>query len=141
MSPNRFNAISWCLHLSDPDEEQKNERKTGTPQRDRLFKVKPLYEDIMLACKACYHPEQQQSIDETRIQTVFTTKTRRNWEIKLFVLAGMHGYTWIFFICEGKTADQLTDGLVYSVVMTSSQLMTDLDQKCNFGLWDYALGS
>lgn len=156
MSRKRFNAIFWCLHLSGPDEDEDNEKKKGTPQHDRLFKVKPLYNYIMLACKAAYHPRQKLSIDERMLATKARLGFKQylplkptKWGIKLFVLADMHGYTWNYFIYEGKTAEQLTDGLGYWAVMrlleipllatgyqvfmdnfyTSPKLLTDLDLK------------
>ncbi|XP_049919298.1 piggyBac transposable element-derived protein 4-like [Epinephelus moara] len=156
MSRNRFNSIFWCLHWSDPDEDEENNQKKGTPQHDRLFKVKPLYDDILLACKATYYPGQQLSTDERMLATKARIGFKQylplkptKWGIKLFVLADMNGYTWNYFIYEGKTAEQLTDGLGHSAVMrlldvsllgtgyqvymdnfyTSPKLLSDLDQK------------
>lgn len=156
MSRNRFNAIYCCLHFSDPDKDDDNDKKRGTPQYDKLFKVKPLYKDIMTACKALYHPEKQLSVDERMVATKARFGTRQclpfkptKWGIKLFVLTDVHGYTWNYFIYEGKTPEQLTEGLGYSAVMrlleipllgkgyevymdsfyTSPKLLTDLDSK------------
>lgn len=83
-----------------------------------------MYNYIMLACKAAYHPRQKLSIDERMLATKARLGFKQylplkptKWGIKLFVLADMHGYTWKYFIYEGKTAEQLTDGLGYSAVM------------------------
>ncbi|CAJ1087232.1 piggyBac transposable element-derived protein 4-like [Xyrichtys novacula] len=43
MTRDKFEAIFRSLHLSDVTEDEENERKRGTPQFDRLFKIKPLY--------------------------------------------------------------------------------------------------
>lgn len=69
MSRQWFHGIFWCLHLSDPDEDEENEQEKGTLQYDQLFKVKPLYNDILLACKTVHHPGQQLSIDERMVAT------------------------------------------------------------------------
>ncbi|KAL1268600.1 hypothetical protein QQF64_033963 [Cirrhinus molitorella] len=41
MSRSRFQAISWNLHLCDPEDDLENVRKKGTPAYDKLFKIKP----------------------------------------------------------------------------------------------------
>jgi len=42
MSRCRFLAISWNLHLCNLEEDLQNSRKRGTPDYDKLFKIKPL---------------------------------------------------------------------------------------------------
>ena len=42
MPRDRFRSISWNIHLSDPEEDIRNDQLKGTPQHDKLFKVKPL---------------------------------------------------------------------------------------------------
>lgn len=49
MSRDRYQALSWNVHMSDPDEERINDAKTGTSEHDRLFRVKPLMETIQKA--------------------------------------------------------------------------------------------
>uniref|UniRef100_A0A3Q3KD52 PiggyBac transposable element-derived protein domain-containing protein n=1 Tax=Monopterus albus TaxID=43700 RepID=A0A3Q3KD52_MONAL len=129
MSRNRFYAIFWCLHLSDPDEDKENNIKRGTPQYDKRFKIKPLYTHIMVACKRLYHPHQKLSIDERIVATNARLGFKQylplksiKWGLKLFVIADMHGYTWNYFIYEGKTPEHLTVGLGYSAVMKLLEL-------------------
>ncbi|XP_056090430.1 piggyBac transposable element-derived protein 4-like isoform X2 [Rhinichthys klamathensis goyatoka] len=106
MSRSRFQAISWNLHLCDPEDDRENSRKKGTEAYDRLFKIKPLYNDIVLACKTYFHPDRQLAVDE------------RMWGYKLYVLADSAcGYTWNFFVYEGKSSSATGKGLSYDSVM------------------------
>lgn len=54
MSRDRFRSMLWDIHLSDPEEDAQNKRKKGTPGHDKLFTVRPLYDDILSACQAYY---------------------------------------------------------------------------------------
>uniref|UniRef100_A0AAR2LHE2 PiggyBac transposable element-derived protein domain-containing protein n=1 Tax=Pygocentrus nattereri TaxID=42514 RepID=A0AAR2LHE2_PYGNA len=59
MSSKRFAAISSNLHLSDPQEDEENMKKKGTPAYDKLFKIKPLYTDILSACRSFFQPRRE----------------------------------------------------------------------------------
>uniref|UniRef100_A0A672ZK29 PiggyBac transposable element-derived protein domain-containing protein n=1 Tax=Sphaeramia orbicularis TaxID=375764 RepID=A0A672ZK29_9TELE len=131
MSRDRFEAIFWSLHLSDINEDEENERKRGTPQFDRLFKIKPLYGEIVNACNSLFQPHQDISIDERMV----ASKARRGFRqymkdkptkfgYKLFVLVDSQtGYTFNFFIYQGKDQTsvkqrgQKQDGLSITSVM------------------------
>ncbi len=67
LSRSRFQAISWNLHLCDPEDDLENARKKGTPVYDKLFKIKPLYTDIITACKTYFHPDRQLAVDERMV--------------------------------------------------------------------------
>ena len=67
MSKARFFAISWCLHLCDPEGDEENNKKKGTQHHDELYKIKPLYTDILTACRAFFHLRRELSIDEMMV--------------------------------------------------------------------------
>ena len=67
ISRNRWESIMWSLHISDPDDDKENEKKKNSDSYDRLFKIKPLYTEIVAACQAHFHPAQNISIDERMV--------------------------------------------------------------------------
>uniref|UniRef100_A0A087YNB1 PiggyBac transposable element-derived protein domain-containing protein n=1 Tax=Poecilia formosa TaxID=48698 RepID=A0A087YNB1_POEFO len=102
MTRDRFESILWSLHLSNK----------GTPQYDRLFKLKPLYDDIRVACKTHFQPMREICIEERMVASKaridfkqFMRDKPTRFGYKLFVLADSRtGYTWNFFIYQGKSA-------------------------------------
>ncbi|KAM3875240.1 piggyBac transposable element-derived protein 4-like [Diretmus argenteus] len=126
MLRDRFRAIMWNIHLSDPEEDIGNAAQKGTPQHDKLFCLRPLYDDIRDACKAHYHPRRALSVDERMVatkaktgMTQFMKDKPTRWGIKLFVLADAeNGYTIDFNIYHGKSHRPTTGfGLSYDAVM------------------------
>ncbi|XP_028268778.1 piggyBac transposable element-derived protein 4-like [Parambassis ranga] len=125
MPRNRFLFLLWNIHPSDPDEDKKNDEKKGTPLYDKLFRVKPLMDNILSACQAHYHPKKELSIDERMVATKAKTGMTQymknkptRWGIKMFVLADSgNGYTVSFNIYAGKTYTQKVHGLPYDTVM------------------------
>lgn len=130
MPRDRFEAIFWSLHLANIKEDEENQKKKGTPQYDRLFKIKPLYNQIVKACTTLYQPNKEISIDERMVaskarvsykQYLRCKPTRHGY--KLFVLADSRtGYTWNFFVYQGKnTKERPTErgeaGLGFATVM------------------------
>uniref|UniRef100_A0A3B4Z974 PiggyBac transposable element-derived protein domain-containing protein n=1 Tax=Stegastes partitus TaxID=144197 RepID=A0A3B4Z974_9TELE len=128
----KFLSILHALHLSSPADDTVNERARGTAAFDRLGKIKPLYTEIRSACRNNYHPGQHIAIDErmvtSKARTIFKQYLKSKpvrWGFKLFVLAdSTTGYTWDFFVYEGKSMEASRNGLSYDSVI--SLLNTDL---------------
>lgn len=125
MSSRQFFKVCSHIHLSDPDGDKENEAKKGTPAFDRLFKVKPLYTDMRHTCQSNYHPRQKIAVDERLIKSRTRISSKQNMMskavkcgYKLYVVAdSSNGYTWDFFIFEGKMQVKQGKGLSYDSVM------------------------
>uniref|UniRef100_A0A3B1KE49 PiggyBac transposable element-derived protein domain-containing protein n=1 Tax=Astyanax mexicanus TaxID=7994 RepID=A0A3B1KE49_ASTMX len=110
MAGYRYEAISAYLHMSDPDADVKNDQLRGQPEYDGLFRLKPLQEQILAACRAYYQPHQNLSIDERMVATKARIRMKQymkdkptKWGYKLFILAdSCSGYTCDFSVYEGK---------------------------------------
>ena len=89
-----------------------NDRKKGTPDHDKLFRTKPLMDEIRTACQAHYHPRKELAVDERMVATKAKTGMTQymkdkptKWGIKLFVLAeSSSGYTANFNVYSGKSS-------------------------------------
>uniref|UniRef100_A0A8C4IJE8 PiggyBac transposable element-derived protein domain-containing protein n=1 Tax=Dicentrarchus labrax TaxID=13489 RepID=A0A8C4IJE8_DICLA len=125
MTRDTFEAIFWSLHLCDIKEDEENQKKKGTPEYDRLFKIKPLYSQIVTACNSLFQPCREISIDERMVASKARIGFRQymrdkptKFGYKLFVLAeSCSGYTWNFFVYQGKTANVQGEGLSFTSVM------------------------
>ncbi|XP_039530913.1 piggyBac transposable element-derived protein 4-like isoform X1 [Pimephales promelas] len=125
MSYQKFLSISKALHLSDSREDEKNRVRRGTSAFERLGKIQPLYQVVREACKTFFHPFQRITIVERMVTSQPRTGLKRclknespNMGYKLFALTDCtSGYTWDFFIYEGKSCSSQSEGLSYESVM------------------------
>ena len=125
MTRDRFRTIWWNLHPSDPDKDSVNDGLLGTERYDKLFRVKPLYDEVRLACRAFYHPNRQLSVDERMVaskgktgMTQYMKDKPTKWGMKLFVVAdATNGYSFDFRMYTGRTHTPVVHGLAYDVVM------------------------
>lgn len=122
MSRGKFLNILSVLHLSDPKVDAENEEKRGTRGYDHLCKIRPLYNQMVQACKSYFHPFQSISVHEKSnarsglTQYMKTKSTKLG--CKLFVLADCScGYAWNCFVHEGKVVGEQGKGLSYESVM------------------------
>ncbi|XP_048866623.1 piggyBac transposable element-derived protein 3-like [Brienomyrus brachyistius] len=126
MSRDRYRTISWNVHMSDPDADPANDQKLGTPQHDRLFRLKPLMTTIQDACKAFYQPRRSLAVDERMVATKAKTRMTQYMKakptkcgFKLFVLVDCsNGYTVDFSVFTGKDDFRSGQGLSYDSVMS-----------------------
>ncbi|XP_028979835.1 piggyBac transposable element-derived protein 4-like [Esox lucius] len=126
MKRDRYRIISWNIHMSDPDEDVINDRKKGTPEYDKLFRLKPLMDEIRLACMASYHPHRNVAVDERMVASkaknglIEYIKTKPNkYGFKLFVLAdSSNGYTVDYAVYIGKNTFPFCFGICYDAVMS-----------------------
>ena len=64
MSRNRFEQLSGRLYFNDNTLAHPH----GTPQYDRLYKIRPVIDDICAKSKALYNPGQKLSVDEAMVK-------------------------------------------------------------------------
>uniref|UniRef100_UPI0037E78EB8 piggyBac transposable element-derived protein 4 n=1 Tax=Semicossyphus pulcher TaxID=241346 RepID=UPI0037E78EB8 len=124
MTRDRFRVISLNIHMSDPDKDVENDKKKGTSAYDRLFRLRPLLDNLKHACKTFYHPKQNLSIDErmaTKAHYYGITQHMKGKVVKsrLFVLSdSSNGYTLDFAVYTGKSQLASGVGLAYDSVMS-----------------------
>ena len=125
MTGKKFLRISQSLHLSSSVGDAANDERRGKGAYDHLGKIKPLYEEMRDSCRRNYHPGQEIAIDERMVASKACTGLKQymknkpvRWGYKLFVLAdSRNGYTWDFFVYEGKCQGNSGKGLSYEAVM------------------------
>ncbi|XP_048014555.1 piggyBac transposable element-derived protein 4-like [Megalobrama amblycephala] len=126
MSRDRYRTISWNLHMSHPDADKENDKKRGTAEHDRLFRIKPLMDTIRLACKAFYHPKRNLAVKERLVackanfgMTRFTKPKPTKLGFKFYVLSDTSNeYTVDFSVYTGKNSFPTGHGISYDAVMS-----------------------
>ncbi|KAK6302537.1 hypothetical protein J4Q44_G00268920 [Coregonus suidteri] len=125
MTMTRFRAITYSLHMSDPAEEEENDKNKGTAEYDQLMRIKPLKDQILEACRAFYHPFQNLSIDERMVHSKARHSLKQyikskpyRYGFKVYVLAdSRNGYTCDFSVFVGKNPSASGKGECYDAVM------------------------
>ncbi|CAB1320933.1 unnamed protein product, partial [Coregonus sp. 'balchen'] len=129
MNRDRYRIISWNIHMSDPDEDAVNDRKKGTPEYDRLFRLKPLMNDIRHACMSCFHPHRNLAVDERMVASKainglieYIKSKPTKYGFKIFVLAdSSNGYTVDYAVYMGKNVFPIGFGMSYDAVSIETQ--------------------
>ncbi|XP_055750279.1 piggyBac transposable element-derived protein 4-like isoform X1 [Salvelinus fontinalis] len=126
MNRDRYRIISWNIHMSDPDEDAVNDSKKGTPEYDRLFRLKPLMNDIRHACMSCFHPHRNLAVDERMVASKarnglieYIKSKPTKFGFKIFVLAdSSNGYTVDYAVYIGKNTFPVGFGICHDSVMS-----------------------
>ena len=107
MPRNRFQSILMFLHFADNSQYNVN-----YPDRDRLFKVRPIVDFLVSKFKMVYTPEVNVSIDEELLLwkgrlgfKQYIPNKRSRFGIKMFSLCEVSGYLWNSFVYLGKEAN------------------------------------
>lgn len=129
MPVNRFEMIMRFLHFAD--------NTTHDPHgSDRLFKVRPVLNNLQKAYLAAVDPEECHSVDEQIIPfkgrstlKQYIPKKPKPWGLKVWVRAGTSGYVYRFEMYQGASGDReaASDfGVCADVVL---RLCDDIQQK------------
>ena len=105
MTRDRFSLIMKFLHVND----NKKIIKKGNPGYDPIFKIRPLYENLISNFKLAYNLGREVSIDESMIGfkgrlyfIQYMAKKPTKWGMKAFVLADANtGYTYNWRLYAG----------------------------------------
>lgn len=114
----RFEKIKRFFHLNNNAEMPKH----GQENFDKLYKVRPMIESILLKCRAL-SPEESHSVDEQMIPTKARSSLRQylpkkphKWGMKVWARCGVSGMLYDFEIYTGKQAENKAFGKVGAVV-------------------------
>ncbi|KAK7882219.1 hypothetical protein WMY93_028393 [Mugilogobius chulae] len=121
-SRHQFQRIKRALSLCDPEKDEENESKKDTPEYDKLFKIKPFFNEMVNACKSHFQPHSNICINERNV----TKNQPLTCGFALFALADSQtGYTWNLHIYTGKTAETRKQ----SVAQTASKSFQRASRK------------
>lgn len=108
MSRNRYQIITKFLHFAD----NKNWKPTD-PNRDRLYKIRPLLEYLVGKFQSVYTPSKVIAIDEQLLLhkgnlhfKMYMPLKRSRFGIKFFSLCDKTGYLWNTELYVGKNHDE-----------------------------------
>ena len=107
MSCRQFELIMRYLQLNDSEKQPEK----GDTNYDRLYKIRPIYNEIINNFKTSYIPQQNISIDESiigfkgRLSWIqYMPKKPTKWGIKSWVLADSEtAYVWNMALYTGIT--------------------------------------
>lgn len=106
MPVNRFGFLLSHLHLSD----QSAEPKKGDHNYDKLYKLRPLLDELSRTFKSCWRPGKYQSVDETMIKFKGRSSMKQYMPAKpmkrgykSWTRADESGYVCEFQLYTGKT--------------------------------------
>ena len=89
------------LHFADNSQYDPND-----PDRDRLYKVRPLVDLLVSKFKTTYTPEKNIPIDEWKGRLLFKQYIPlKRFGIKMFSLCETSGYLWNSYVYLGKEPD------------------------------------
>ena len=95
----RFMNILTTLHLCDFELDRQNEiTKSRKEPCDHLFKLKPIINDIQLACRSHFVPDQNISIDERMV--AFKGRIEMKQYIKTNQLSGVSSYGYLLVLIQ-----------------------------------------
>ncbi|XP_065664666.1 piggyBac transposable element-derived protein 4-like [Hydra vulgaris] len=105
MSRNRFNLLLKFFHIND----NQNLQNPNDPNRDRLYKLRPVIEKLFEKFQSVYTPNQCIAVDESLLLwkgrllfKQYLPLKRARFGIKLFCLCEDSGYMYRFRIYTGK---------------------------------------
>lgn len=113
MTRNRFSLLLKFLHFSD------NASKPEGDDRDRLYKIREIYDLLTESFQAAYEPGEHVVIDEGMIRwfgrgfRTYLPSKRAKYGMKAYKLCDESGYTYKFQLYTGKSelADDQIQGL------------------------------
>ena len=120
MSRNKFESFMAFLHIVDKETEARLK-----DEKDKLLKVRPLYDHINDQCQKYCQPNMEISIDERMVRSKahfsfkqYIRNKPTKWGFKLWCLCNaQNGYTVKFSVYRGKTGEVASkNGLSYDVV-------------------------
>lgn len=130
MSRDRFGWLLSHLHLND----SLLQPKRGDDNYDKLYKVRPMLNELSASYKSSYLPSRQQSIDESMIRFKGRSSLRQYMPMKpikrgykVWVRVDNSGYVLQFQIYTGKIKDIREQNLGSRVI---KDLTRDLIGKC-----------
>ena len=107
MPRNRYQTILRFLHFADNTQYDPSD-----PDRNRLYKVRPIIDLLVSKFKSIYIPEKNVSVDEELLlwkgRLVFRQHIplkRARFGIKMFSLCESSGYLWNSYVYLGKEPD------------------------------------